>query len=369
MIAALIVLPFVSACKRSSSGGRQYNEAIPVNVAKVQKEKVAFYDEYPGTVVALNEVELRSEVSGLITGIFFKEGDYVKKGQKLYEIDRSQYLASYDQAKANVDIANANVARAQRYVDRYTMLNKKEAIAKQQLDDAETNLENAKLQLVSAKAGLVKAQTDLNYSVINAPFGGTIGLSQVKMGALITPGQTLLNTISSDDPIGVEFVINENELGRFQKLWNRKVPANDSTFRITLPDNALYPKDGKIDVIDRAVDPQTATIKIRLVFPNHHRRLRDGMSCDVHVLNPVAGEQLVIPYKAVLEQMSEYFVFVVDSTRVHQVKITLGPQMNGLTVVTHGLQEGQQIVTDGVQKLHDGSEIIVGHSGTPEGKK
>ena len=363
MLAALMVLPLFNACKNSSSGDES-GEAIAVNVTNVQKKNVAFYDEYPGTVVALNEVELRSEVSGFITGIFFREGDYVLKGKKLYEIDRSKYIAGYEQAKANVDIANANVERAQRYVDRYTELNKKEAIAKQRLDDAETDLENAKLQLVSAKAGLVKAQTDLNYSVITAPFGGTIGISQVKMGALISPGQTLLNTISSDDPMGVDFVINENELSRFQKLLNRKAPENDSTFRITLPDNALYPENGKIEVIDRAVDPQTATIRIRLVFPNHNRLLRDGLSCDVHVLNPIKGEQLVIPFKAVLEQMSEYFVFVVDGRKVHQVKVTLGAQMNGLAVITDGLKEGQQIVTDGVQKLHDGSDVIVGKSDT-----
>jgi membrane fusion protein (multidrug efflux system) len=366
--AAVIVVSGAAACKKAAPGN-QFGAPVMVNVAVVEKKKVAFYDNYPGTAVALNEVQLRSEVSGLITGIFFKEGDFVRKGQKLYEIDRSRYLASYGQARANVDIASANVERAQRYVERYTKLSEQDAIARQRVDDAQTDLQNAGLELVSAKAGLVKAQTDLNYSLIMAPFNGTIGISQVKMGALVSPGQTLLNTISSDDPMGVDFVINEKELGRFQELSGRNARAMDSTIRISLPDNSVYGENGKIQVIDRAIDPQTGTIRIRLIFPNHGRKLRAGMSCNAHVLNEAKDEQMVVPLKALLEQMSEYFVFVVDSQKVHQIKVTLGAQLEGKAVITSGVEEGQQVVTDGLQKLRDGAAVIVGNAGSAEANK
>ena len=365
---SLMVLSVSGACKKSSRSS-QSGDPVLVDVAVVRQQKVSFYNDYPATVVALNQVELRSEVSGLITGIFFNEGTFVHKGQKLYEIDRSNYIASFEQAKALVEIANANVDKAQRYVDRYNKLNEQDAIAKQQVDDALTNLQDAKLQLVSAKAGLVKAQTNLDYSLIIAPFDGTIGLSQVKMGTLITPGQTLLNTISSDDPMGVDIVINENELGRFQELLTDKVQPGDSTIRISLPDNSLYPDNGKIQVIDRAVDPQTGTIRVRMVFPNKRKELRAGMSCEVHILNSVASKQLVIPFKSVMEQMSEYFVFVVDSQKVKQTKVTLGAQFEGKVVVTSGLAQGQQIVTDGVQKLHNGTSVIVGQERPADEKK
>jgi membrane fusion protein (multidrug efflux system) len=358
MALSLMVIPALSGC-RHSSPGNPMGAPVPVNITEVRMEKVSFYDDYPGTAVALNEVDLRSEVSGFITGIFFREGDFVKKGTKLYEIDRSRYIASYGQAKANVDIAGANVERARRYVERYTRLSEQDAIAKQRLDDAQTDFQNAGLQLVSAQAGLVKAQTDLNYSLIMAPFDGTIGLSQVKMGALISPGQTLLNTISSDDPMGVDFVINEKELGRFQELAGKKSLAGDSTFRISLPDNSVYPENGKIAVIDRAIDPRTGTIRMRLVFPNHERKLRSGLSCLVHVLNASADMQIVVPQKSLLEQMSEYFVFVVDSQKVNQTKVTLGAQLKGKAIVTSGLREGQQIVTDGIQKLRNGAAVVV----------
>ena len=180
-----IALTSISSCSKSGNGDPGSNP-VAVHVAMVQKEPLLYYDIYPGNVVALNKVELRSEVAGFITGMFFNEGDFVRKGKKLYEIDRSRYLATYQQAKANVDIAEANVERARRYVDRYSKLMEQEAIARQRFDDAQTDLQNANLQLVSAKAELAKAQTELSYSLITAPFDGTIGISQVKLGTLCT---------------------------------------------------------------------------------------------------------------------------------------------------------------------------------------
>jgi len=363
-VSAMIIS--LTACGKKGQES-QAVDPVPVNVTEVYKEKVSFYVNYPGTAMALNEVELRSEVGGFITGIFFKEGEFIKRGRKLYEIDRSKYAASHEQARANVDIANANVERAQRYVDRYTRLSENDAIAKQRLDDAQTDLRNAGLQLVQAQAELVKSRTDLNFSVITAPFDGTIGLSQVKLGTLVIPGQTLMNTISSDDPMGVDFVINETELGAFQALTKKDIPPNDSTFRISLPDRSLYAERGKIEVIDRAIDPQTGTIRVRLEFPNHDKRLKAGMSCDVHVLNSSGHEQLVIPSKALFEQMSEYFVFVVDSQKANQTKISLGAQLKGKVIVTDGLLEGQKIVTDGIQKLRDGMAVKVGNESSGGG--
>jgi membrane fusion protein, multidrug efflux system len=365
-VLVFVLVLFYSCAKKDPANADA--QGVPVNVAEVREEKISFYSNYPGSIVALSEVELRSEVSGFITGIYFKEGSFVRKGQKLYEIDRSKYIASYNQAKANVDIATANEEKARRNADRYTKLSEQDAIAKQRLDDAITDLQNAGLELVSAKAGLAKAQTDLNYSLITAPFDGTIGISQVKMGSLVSPGQTLLNTISTDDPMGADFVINERELGNFQELSRLSRPKNDSTFRISLPDKSIYKEQGSIQVIDRAIDPQTGTIRIRLVFPNPDQKLRAGMSCLIHVLNTSDHQQLVIPSKSLLEQMSEYFVFVVDSQKVKQTKITLGPQFEGRVVVTSGLQKGQQIVTDGIQKLRNGMQVNAEMTGNDEKK-
>lgn len=348
----------IQSCKK---GGKQNQVAGPVPVGEytVQSQKVSFYDTYPGTVVALNEVELHSQVSGFITGIFFTEGSQVVKGAKLYEIDRRKYQAAFEQTKANVDIAESNLQKAQRDADRYSKLNEQNAIAKQTFDDATTNLQNAKMQLLSAKAARTNAETDFNYSIIKAPFSGTIGLSLVKTGAFINPGQTLLNTISSDDPIAVDFIINEKSLPSFIALKKTEGSKADSTFRIIMPDNSEYVSSGQLSVIDRAVDHQTGTIKVRLIFPNHEKSLRTGMNCKVKVLSGNLGSQTVIPYKAVIEQMGEYFVYAIDSMKVKQIKIEPGSNLGEYIVVKKGLNPGDKIVLDGLQKVHNGSLVQV----------
>ena len=355
----------LSSCKKKSVQN-QTAGPVPVVEYTVQPRKVNFYDSYPGTVVALNEVEIHSQVSGFITGIYFKEGSQVKKGDKLYEIDRRKYQAAFDEARNNKDIAEANLQKAQRDADRYSKLNEQNAIAKQTFDDAITNLQNTRTQLLSAKAALLNTETDYNYSVITAPFSGTIGFSLVKPGTFINSGQTLLNTISSDDPIAVDFIINERSLPGFIAMQKNKAAGIDSTFSITLPDNSLYPFYGELSVIDRGVDPQTGTIKIRLVFPNHERSLRTGMNCKINVLGGNSGEQLVIPYKAVIEQMGEFFVYLIDSMKVKQVKIIPGSNLGDQIVVRQGVKPGDKIVLEGLQKVHNGSMVQIG---SPSGKQ
>jgi len=357
LICCLIIS--IQSCKKVSKQN-QTAGPVPVGEYTVQSQKVSFYDSYPGTVVALNEVELHSQVSGFITGIYFTEGSQVAKGEKLYEIDRRKYQAAFEQAKANADISESNLQKAQRDAERYSKLNDQNAIAKQTYDDATTNLQNTKMQLLSANAARSNAETDFNYSIIRAPFSGTIGLSQVKTGAFINQGQTLLNTISSDDPIGVDFIINEKSLPWFIDLKKKEGTKTDSTFRILLPDNSEYTSSGQLSVIDRAVDHQTGTIKVRLIFPNHEKSLRTGMNCKVKVLSGNSGTQTVIPYKAVVEQMGEYFVYVIDSMKVKQIKIEPGSNLGEYIVVKQGLNPGDKIVLDGLQKVHNGSVVQVG---------
>lgn len=342
---------------------------VPVNLYTATMQTAVYYDVYPGNIVALSQVELRTQVQGYITGIYFKEGEHVAKGQKLYEIDRSKYQASYEQAQSNIKVAEANVDQAQKDFERYNYLNQHDAVAKQTLDHAKTTLQNAKSQVLAAKQDLVKAQTDIKYAVITAPFDGTIGLSQVKLGTLVVAGQTLLNTISSDDPMAVDFVINEKQLSFFQHLQNGQ-KAVDSLFTILLPDNTLYGQQGRIAVIDRGVNPQTGTINIRLQFPNTKSELRAGMSCKIRVHNQEATPQLVIPNKAIVEQMGEYFVYVkkdsANNTYATQRKVTTGQQFGSDIIVKSGLNAGEQIVVDGVQKMRNGVAINPGKAGSSQ---
>jgi membrane fusion protein (multidrug efflux system) len=336
-----------------------------VSVAEVQQADAVYYDQYQASVVSLNNVELRSEVSGFITGIFFKEGDVVPKGKALYEIDRRKYQAAYSQAVANLASANANLNKAQKDVDRYNMLLKNDAVARQTVDQANATYETSKAQVEVAKAGVLSAKTDLSYSIITAPVTGRIGISQVKLGAQVSVGSTLLNTISSENPIGVDVVINEQDINRFYDLQKR---STDSTFKLVLSDGiTTYNKPGKVLAVDRGVNNQTGTIKVRVQFPNEKGLLKDGMSCVLKVLNSQSGNRVQIPYKAVSEQMGEFFVFVSQDTIAKQHKVILGPRLGTNVVVMSGVNAGDKVITDGFQRLRDGGKITLGDPAAAQG--
>jgi len=330
----------------------------PVGVATAKVAEAVYYDQYQGTVVAINTVELRSEVSGFITGIFFKDGDVVGKGKELYEIDRRKYEAAYQQAEANLLSADANLVKAQKDIDRYTMLLQNDAVARQTVDQAQATFETSKAQVAVAKAGVLSAKTDLSYSIITAPFTGRIGISQVKLGAQVSPGTTLLNTISAENPIGVDVVIDEQDIDRFYKLQKTNT---DSTFKLQLSDGSSYNKAGKVLAIDRGVASGTGTIKVRIQFPNGDDVLKDGMSCVLNVLNSASGQRVQIPYKAITEQMGEFFVFVSQDTIAKQHKVKLGPRIGNDVVIMSGIEAGDKVITDGFQRLRDGGKITLGN--------
>jgi len=362
----------------------------PVNLYAVKLQQVFYYDKYPSTTQALSQVNIYPEVQGYITGIYFKEGDHVKKGQLLYEIDKRLFQAAYDQAEANLKVAHGNTVQAQQDADRYTYLNKQKAVAEQLYDHAVITLQNAENSEKAAEEAVKSAKTNLAYSVIYAPFDGTIGFSQVKLGNMVTVGQTILNTISTDNPMAVDFLVNEKQLNAFESLEKGKKDEPDSLFTILMPDNSLYSYPGKISIIDRAVDPLTGAIRVRLVFPNPDYTLKVGMSCVVRVHNQEATPQMLIPNKAVVEQMGEYFVFVKKDTMLPpphaggagekkeenkketkdtdkevkvptpvaiQKKVQLGQTIGPNVIVKSGINEGDSVIVDGVQLLHDGSRI------------
>ncbi len=359
LIAVTISAFTLLACGGKGAGTQQAPPPVSVSSYPIESKKVTGIDEYPATVVPVNEIEIRPQVSGYITNIFVRDGQLVEKGQRLYEIDRSKYTAAKNQASAALASAKANLARVQKDVSRYERLDEQEAIAKQVLDNAKAELLSAEAQVQVAEAQIASADTDLSYSLITAPFAGRIGISQVRLGTQVSPGQPLLNSLSSDDPVQVDFVINEREIPRFTRLIN-STDSPDSLFTLRVSGNTLYPQPGKLIAIDRAVGRQSGTINVRVEFPNPDRELVPGMTVNLRIINEDYGNQLVIPYKAVTEQMGEYFVYVIEGdTAVRQQTLRLGTLVGADIVVREGLTEGQKIVVDGIQKLRPGSKITV----------
>ena len=351
-IISIIIFSVFISISIISCGSNDNNQPQfpPTQVASytVKKGQASYYVEYPATVVALNQVEIRPEVSGYLTDIYFEDGQHITKGMKLYAIDQQQYKAAYD-------VAKANFYKAQQDYDRYKELAKNNAIATQVLEHSSADLK-------AAESNLSEVETNLKYSVITAPFSGTIGISQVQLGSAVMAGQTLMNTLSSDNPMGVDFSVDEKDIKKFNSILHNKFNKDDSTFTLGLPDGSIYPNPGNLILLDRAVDPQTGTITARLEFPNKNYLLRPGLTCNVRVLNNSSPGSILIPYKAVVVQMGEYFVFVINGKKVSQRRIETGRSIKDMIIVTSGLKPGEQIVTEGVQKLRDNSPIILSNS-------
>src|SRR5450432_2689247 len=357
-----VVAVLISSCGAADKGANapKAPPPVPVTVYSLQKGSALYYDEYPATIVPLNEVQLRPQVTGYITGIFFKDGQRVKKGEKLYAIDQQQYQASYNQAVANLNVAKANLGKAQQDADRYDELLKKDAIARQTAEHAQADLQASKMQLQAAQANVASVQTNVRYSTIYAPFDGTIGISQVKMGSPVSPGQTILNTVSTNNPMAADISVGQNEIIRFAGL-EHSAKQKDSVFTLAFSDNVIYPQTGSISLIDRAVDPQTGTIKVRLLFSNTKDLLKAGMNGNIRVKNNGGDSTfLLAPYKAVVEQLGENFIFVASNNKALQRKVVLGAKINDKIIIKSGLNVGDSIIVDGVQKLRDSTAISTG---------
>jgi membrane fusion protein (multidrug efflux system) len=279
-ILLLSSLLFAAACGNKSQQQQQGPPpAVPVTVETAATSDAIYYDEYPSQLVALNQVELRPQVSGFITGVHFADGSHVRKGQLLYSIDAQLYSANYQQAVSALNVQEANLERAQKDANRYHELDKNDAVAKQLVDNADASLEVAKKQVEAARANIQGVQTSVRYTKVMAPFDGTIGISLVKVGAAVTAGQTILNTVSTDNPLAVDFNVDQNQIFRFTSMMEKKERASDSIFTLAFNGDP-YPFPGKILLIDRAVNPQTGTIKMRLTFPKRKKHTSGWYECN-----------------------------------------------------------------------------------------
>lgn len=336
------------------------NQPTTVTVGKVLTEMVSLQQRYPASMVALKEVELRADVVGYITHIHVEDGARVRQGQVLYEIDRSRYQAQLDQAQSQLEIAKANQTRSERDIVRYEKLREGNAIAGKIYDDALTDIVSRQQELLSAQAAVSNAKTDLGYATIRAPFDGTVGFSSVRLGALVTPGQTLLNVISADDPMGMDFFADEKSLLEFMEIIKQPEEVlADSVFSLLLPNQELYPYPGTIETIDRAIDRGTGTVQIRLKFPNRDFSLKPGLNATLLYKRTLPGPQITVPQAALVERLGEVYVYIAESGEAKKITVKTGTKTKDRVVILEGLEPGKEVILGGVQKIADGDKIQI----------
>lgn len=332
---------------------------IPVKVLEVVQRDTAITKDLVGEVRGSQEVELRARVSGILTGKKFRDGARVKKGDLLFTIDAREYIAQTASAKAQLAAAQASASRARLDVERYQPLVAERAISQQVYDNAVAVANETRAQVAALKAAVEAAELGLEYAEVRAPFDGQIGVADIFEGGLVSAGQTVLATISNADPAWVYFSVSENDLLRVQRqLAERTTPETGAvrTVTLTLGDGGEYPLPGIINFADRALDPQTGTYQLRAEFANPQHLLAPGMFARIRVTGENMGPVLLVPERAVIQQLGRYFVAVVGPGNVAVLKpIEPGPRVGAMWVVNSGLTAGELVVVEGTQKARPGA--------------
>jgi len=361
-VVAAVTTFVLSGCGQKQAGGMP-QMSVEVKAVTVAPSSTITYADKVGEVRGSQEVDLRARVSGILLQTHFEDGALVEKGQLLFSIDAREYRAQVNSARAQVASAEANLYRARQDVARYEPLLADEAIARQVYDNAVATARQAQAQVEASRATLQETELGLEYAEVRAPLHGRIGATQVFPGGLVTAGQTELATISADDPAWVYFTISEAELLDFERrMGGREVAADDPArnVQLILSDGSVYPLPGRINFGDRALDATTGTYKLRAEFPNPNHALLPGLFARVRATGAKLDNALIVPDRAVQEQLGRYFLTIVgEGDKAEMRPVTLGQRFGNRQVIVGGLQAGDRVVVEGIQKARPGAPLKV----------
>jgi membrane fusion protein (multidrug efflux system) len=332
-----------------------------VRVAVVEQRDVPIYIELVGSTLGSQDVEIRPRVQGYLVSMNFIEGAFIRKGDLLYKIDPLPFEASLAEARSNLATANAMLDKTKNDVARYTPLAKLKAVSKQELDNALSSQEAAQSQVAAYEAKVAQAKLDLAYTTITSPTDGIIGTTKQKVGSLVGRGEsTLLNTVSQIDPILFRCAIAEAEylkIARRGEAYNQSLKKQYAV-ELILADGSVHPHKGKLDAVERAVDPTTGTLTGQFIFPNPERILRPSQYGRARLVVDVKPNALLIPQRAVQEIQGLNTVMVVKSdATVEQRMVKSGERVGDQWIIESGVKPGERVIVEGIQKVQPGIKV------------
>ena len=380
---------------------------VTVVVADVIEKDVPIYSEFVGQTKAHETVELRARVEGVLQKVYFREGTPVRRGQLLFTLEKSQYIAAVQSAKATLAKAEADAAQARQRVDvlqaqaeladaeatqsktiqdlrRIEPLAKENAVTQLELDaaiaaeksakasvDAKkanlTNLEGAvkytieraNAEVTAARARVATAQLDLSYCDLYSPISGIIGFRNVDVGNLVGRGEaTLLATVSSSDPLLVDFALSEIDFLNLTEPGTVGRAKAGRRIELLLSDDSMHPYLGALNVVDRKVDPATGTLKVEVQFSNPGSYLRPGQFARIRAVVANRDNALLVPQRAIQEMQGAKTVMVVDAANKVAVRtVTVGEKSDDFIVILEGLNPGERVIVEGMQKVRPGNEV------------
>lgn len=363
ILAAVLAGVLSSGCARTAA---QPGEPPPskVTVAKVAPQDVTEWDEFTGRLEAVNSVSVRPRVSGYVSAVRFEEGAIVRRGDPLFLIDPRPFEAEVDRLRAELNRARATVRRAKSELDRAGRLASENAMSHEEQERRASFAEESSAQVAAVEAALRAAELNLEFTRITSPIDGRVGRAIVTQGNLVSsgPGEaTILTTVVSLDPIYATFDADEQAFLQYAAMARKAAGAKGQgalPIRLALASDRSFPIEGKLNFLDNQIDPATGTIRARAIFRNADRSLTPGLFVRLQLPKATKRAGLLIQDRAVGTDLDKRFVYVVKPDHTIEYRgVELGPLVNGLRVVRSGVNNGDLVVVNGLQRVRPGVKV------------
>jgi membrane fusion protein (multidrug efflux system) len=356
LLAGLLAL---TGCGDAKPPAQAQGPAPAVTVVKIASEEVKPTGTFTGRVEAKDKIDLRARVDGFLEKRLFTEGADVKEGDLLFVIERGLYEAAVEQAKGGLEKAQASLKLTDLEVERQTELVTRNVAARAKLDEVIAKQGEARGEVLGQKAALERAQLQLGYTEIRAPLAGRIGRASVSVGNFVTAQSSALATIVSQDPIYVSFPVTQRDILEIRKArGDTSAAAAEAVIWLRLADGSRYTRPGKVDFLDVKVNPGTDTLQVRAAFPNPDRVLVDGQLVTVEAEAGQGEKVLLVPQQALqLDQIGSYVLVVDRDNKIQVRRIERGDDRGARTIVRKGLEPGELVVIEGIQRVRPGQVV------------
>ncbi len=347
-VTVLTVAALLAGC--GAQQGAQ-KAAVAVNTYKVAAEDTPVRAEYSGTVIATDKVPVRPKINGRVVEKYIQGGQNVVAGQPLFRLDSREYDASLAAAKANQAQAAANLANQQLNLRRYQMLADQDAVSQQTVTDQESATAQQQAVLDANIAQVQAAQDNVDDTIVYAPFSGKLNLDDVPVGTYATAGSTSLVTISSMDPVYVEFSVSEAEYLQMTKKTPDSPGSWGDHLQLRLSDGTMYAYEGHVTQINHGMDGNSGSIIVKAMFDNPDNLLIPGLYGTVISDTQVQQKALLVPQRAVQQTLGKYFISVINSNgEAQQKEVKPGQKVGKFWIIDEGLNDGDLIIVDGYQQ-------------------
>ena len=359
LLFAVILTLFISGCEKPKEPA---SANLPtVEVTEVIQKDVPVQQDWVGTLDGMVNAQINAQVTGYLIKQNYKEGEHVKKGQLLYEIDPRTFQANLNQATSNMARQQAVLKTALLDLTRIMRLLPEKAVSVRDRDNAAGREAAARAEVLAAEAAVEKAQLDLGFTKITSPIDGIAGISKAQLGDLVGPSSatSLLTSISQIEPIRAYLGLSEQQYMQFaREKTNRKEQREPIPLELILADGTTYPHGGKFYFADRQVDVKTGTIQVAVLFPNPDKLLRPGQFARIRAVIRTEIGALLVPQKAVTQLQTKYQMAVVNADNTVDIRIVNpGERIGSLWIIKEGLKPGERVIVEGLQKVRPGMKV------------